>query len=202
MPFFGKKHHNWKGGLPNCLVCGIQISRGCKRCWEHKIVKRAPKLTLKRFLLDKDIQNKRFWTSVTKTNNCWVWKRAKRGSNNYGSFSIGYKTYFAHRISWLLHYGDIPKDKYVLHKCDNPLCVRPDHLFLGTNQDNADDMVNKKRQCFGEKQSNHKLTEEQVLEIRSLYKTTKYTMYTLADMFGVTRPQIGHIIHRVHWKYI
>lgn len=202
MPFFGEKHHNWKGGLPYCIVCGKQISRGCKRCWEHRIVKRKPKLTLRRFLADKHKQDKRFWFRFNKTGSCWLWTASVRGSNNYGAFSIGYKSYPAHRISWIIHFGKIPKGMCVCHHCDNPLCVNPNHLFLGTNRDNINDKCDKGRCPKGENNSAHKLTEDQVLQIRDYYKNRLFNMYQLADIFGVSRPQIGHIINRLHWKHI
>jgi len=86
----------------------------------------------------------RFWAKVRKTRGCWYWIGGRAGKG-YGQFMLRsyYQTY-AHRVSWLLHYGD-PGDKWVLHKCDNMLCVRPDHLFLGTALDNVHDCIAKGR---------------------------------------------------------
>ena len=97
-----------------------------------------------------DDQERRFWAKVAKTDDgCWNWTASKR-YKGYGAFC-----YYrddgtlvqgrAHRYSWEIHNGDIPDGMFVLHSCDNPACVNPDHLFLGTNQDNVDDMMRKGR---------------------------------------------------------
>lgn len=93
----------------------------------------------------------RFWAKVKKgkVNECWNWTGAKKGAG-YGHLSLNkaaYKSIFmgAHRFSWLLHFGEIPKEMIVCHKCDNMLCVNPKHLFLGTRKDNTQDMVQKNR---------------------------------------------------------
>jgi hypothetical protein len=108
----------------------------------------------------------------------------------------------AHRISWILHYGPIPDGLIVLHKCDIPKCVNPDHLFLGTGQDNMDDMVSKGRSLKGEKSPMHKLTEEEVLEIRSLYQSGEFSQGRLASMYRVNQTNIGFIIRRKSWRHI
>jgi hypothetical protein len=87
----------------------------------------------------------RFWEKVDKTGDCWVWK-AHLLYNGYGRFSINLKTEYSHRVSWFLEYGEWPKGKHVTHICDNPACVRPDHLVLGTVADNMADRNAKKRQ--------------------------------------------------------
>jgi hypothetical protein len=95
---------------------------------------------------------KRFWDKVNKETGiygadntfpteCWEWTAAKRGS--YGTIKINGSLESSHRVSWEIHFGAIPKTLCVLHKCDNPICIRPDHLFLGTMQDNAVDMTKK-----------------------------------------------------------
>jgi hypothetical protein len=99
---------------------------------------------------------------------CWLWMGA-RVSKGYGSIRIADKIIAAHRLSWKLHKGEIPENSHVLHTCDNPPCVNPDHLFLGTNDDNVQDKIAKGRlrcEC-GERRYNAKLTEELVRQIRS-----------------------------------
>jgi len=74
-----------------------------------------------------------------KNTNCHLWTASTRGHNNYGQLHIGKFLVLAHRLSYIIHKGDIPQNKCVLHICDTPLCVNPDHLFLGTQQDNIKD---------------------------------------------------------------
>lgn len=94
----------------------------------------------------------RFWGKVLKTDGCWLWMAGK-DQDGYGKFSVGPRSIarpkLAHRIAWELTNGEVSESIFVLHRCDNPSCVRPDHLFLGTHQDNMDDMVAKGRGSIG-----------------------------------------------------
>lgn len=89
----------------------------------------------------------RFWAKVDRGGECWRWT-ADCDSSGYGSLKTGHTKVSAHRLSWQLHHGQIPPGQSVLHRCDNPRCVRPDHLFLGTQADNIADMVAKGRGHF------------------------------------------------------
>src|SRR3990167_294843 len=87
---------------------------------------------------------KRFFEKVEKTNTCWIWK-GQIVPSAYGAFYIHEKNTYAHRASWIIHFGDIPEGLFVCHKCDNPPCCNPEHLFLGTPKDNTHDMMKKGR---------------------------------------------------------
>lgn len=161
-------------------------------------------------LSEKDIE--KFWKYVDKKSDdeCWEWK-AYKDTNGYGILRINPKTYRAHRISWVLHYGEIPAcDSYhgmcVLHRCDNPACVNPHHLFLGTHKDNMGDMRDKGRgvtpDAKGERQGSHKLTEEEVKEIREKYIPLVYTQRMLAAEYGVVRETIHAVLTRRNWKHV
>ena len=126
-------------------------------------------------------------------NGCWEWMGG-RNRFGYGSFNIGRIT-FAHRASWILHESDIPSDMLVLHKCDNPGCVNPKHLFIGTNQDNTRDAVKKGR---------HKLDRNRTiplfiawtddLRIREAYMKFKIPVKKIAMMYKVSHNTISEIL--------
>lgn len=133
-----------------------------------------------------------------KTDECWNWDHAT--NDVYGVATLDGKQQSAHRISWQIFYGEIPKDKIICHECDNQLCFNPYHLFIGTHEDNIMDKVNKRRQAKGESIHMSKLTYENVKEIRRLYSTRKYKQYELAEMFGVNPSNISHIVNYSTWK--
>jgi hypothetical protein len=89
----------------------------------------------------------RFWAKVSKGDGCWIWT-GSRNPKGYGRLNTGNRVRLAHAISWELSHGAVPDGLWVLHRCDNPPCVRPDHLWLGTAADNTADMVAKGRQRF------------------------------------------------------
>jgi hypothetical protein len=150
----------------------------------------------------------RFWPKVMKPLNwtdCWPWKGAKkrRLRDQYGNFKIdGRRTVRAHRLSFALYYGRSPGPLLVCHTCDRPECVNPLHLFLGTVQDNSDDMVRKGRQGRspnkGEENHAAKLTEAQVSTIRDLIRAG-LTNVAIAARYGVTHQLISRIRRGRSW---
>jgi hypothetical protein len=139
----------------------------------------------------------RFWSKVNKTDYCWLWTGC---TNNigYGRIRHGDITLLAHRVSWQIHFGEITTGLLVLHKCDNRICVNPQHLVLGTQKDNMLDASNKGRMISGEKHYNSKLTQEDVSAIKSMliYRSCA----EVGRMFGVSRNNISHIKLGQTWK--
>ncbi len=131
---------------------------------------------------------------------CYEWNAAKC-SKGYGwIFNNGPKR--AHRVSYELYKGKIPKQLQVLHTCDNPGCVRPEHLFLGTNKNNIEDKVNKNRQSKGSQRYSAKLNEKDIPIIKSDYETGKYTHRSLAIKYNVTCGTISQILNNKAWKHV
>ena len=142
---------------------------------------------------------KRFWDKVNKSESgCWLWTSCGRGYGGQGSFKFEGKTFGAHRFAWELVKGPIPHGMCVLHKCDVPKCVNPDHLFIGTQVENIQDRDKKERQARGEKVTVSKLTAEQVLAIRADRRSDK----AIADDYGVFFTAISKIKRRITWKHI
>jgi len=146
----------------------------------------------------------RFWerVDVRGEDECWPWVGSvvERG---YGVLFIqGEDSVLAHRYSWTIHNGLIPDGLFVCHHCDNPPCVNPQHLFLGTNLDNIQDMVRKGRHTIGERNARAKLTSDQVLRVRELYSSGKYTQEELADMFKVCVSNVYQIVTGKIWKHL
>lgn len=155
---------------------------------------------------------------------CWIWTasiggRLHRSGRGYGQIKIKDKLHLAHRISWLMHFGEIPDGLCVLHYCDNSTCVNPSHLHLGTlgennteretrqrgNQpvgDRSGVRLHPERVARGERQGSAKLTAESVKQIRREYKTGAFSQATLAKMHGVNQTLIGKIVNRRLWKHV
>lgn len=124
--------------------------------------------------------------------------------NGYGQIRINNISYLPYRLVYELTCDSIPEGMLVLHSCDNRKCCNLNHLFLGTNQDNTDDMISKGRQkhTVGEKNGDSKLIEKDILEIRKKYKWYIYTQKQLAVEYNVTDSTINRIINYRSWKYI
>lgn len=147
----------------------------------------------------------RFWKYVEKGNDCWNWmgastEKRKGVGKFYGLIRIEGKNIRVHRFSYKLHIGEIPKGLFVCHTCDNTLCVNPLHLFLGSNQDNMNDMVKKMRQTFGERNPMSKLTDEKVREIRRLKEN--HSLSQIAKLFNIEVSTASQIINKHRWKHL
>ena len=144
----------------------------------------------------------RFFAKVNKTSGCWYWTGVKN-DDGYGYFKLNGKMISSHRLMWLFLNGKIPKNICICHTCDNPGCVNPKHLWLGTRKDNMIDMANKGRMnTKGEINGRSKLNVEKVIKIRKLYTIGNITMEKLGNKFGVTKQQIYHIINNISWTHI
>ncbi len=145
-----------------------------------------------------------------KTNECWLWKGGCN-RNGYGMITHDNINWLAHRLAWVLANGvKIDKGVVVRHKCDNPRCVNPSHLCLGEQTDNIQDMVLRKRQNFfgrrnqlqiGERNPAAKLTEKQVIEIRSRRKQGE-PLLSLAVEFGISKSYVGNLAAGRKWKHL
>lgn len=202
----------------NCRLCGkvvvrwtaelerrgaVFCSRACHAAWR----KIAPPLPLA----------VRFWRHVDVSGGpdaCWLWTGSRKGdaSGAYGLLAVGghghQKRLRAHRVAWELHHGPIPAGLHVCHRCDNPPCVNPAHLFLGSRRENMQDMVRKGRhrasfpRLIGADHSQAKLTDAQVLEMRARYSRGGITQAELAAEYGVSSTHVSGILTRRFWPHL
>jgi hypothetical protein len=152
----------------------------------------------------------RLWEKVDKSGDCWIWTGA-RSQDGYGCIAVSdhrgdHRP--AHRVVFEMTYGPVPDGMEVCHRCDNPPCVRPEHLFVGTHQDNMADCSAKGRnrgstsQPHGEKNHNAKLTEQQVVEIRDRYTRGGISQRALAMEYGISQGQASDVINHKRWRWL
>lgn len=146
-----------------------------------------------------------FWCKVIRTNNCWEWMASTDGHFGYGQCKFRGTVQRAHRIAYTITYGEIPEGFCVLHHCDNPRCVNPAHLFLGSIAENNQDMFCKGRASGGSLKGmtnpRAKLSEENVHQIRSLLRG-RLTYRAIGNMYGVERQAIKQIARGKYWKHL
>lgn len=171
--------------------CGEEINI-LKKYYHGKIPKRKRYHTY-------EAESVRFWKKVEKNDDdCWIWQGEKT-THGYGFFRLEgrkntRKRIMAHRKAYMLTYGKFDDSLLVCHKCDNPPCVRPDHLFLGTDQDNNTDKMIKRRAAKA-------LTEKDVLEIVKLVKSGK-SMLSVSKLYGVVATSVANIMSGKNWAYL
>ncbi len=156
----------------------------------------------------------RFWRQVDKTpgqgpnGKCWIWT-GLRHRQGYGKlWDYQGRIILAHRFSWELHNGPIPSGKLVCHDCDNPPCVNPEELFIGTHKSNMQDKIAKGRAgecvpinpCKGEQHHHATLTEEIVAEIRRMASTGSWSQAQIGNKFGTSQTNVSMIIRNKAWR--
>lgn len=140
----------------------------------------------------------RFWSKVEETDGCWLWRGARQsrgGVQRYGTVSVGGATVLAHRLAWRFEHGPVPEGAHLLHSCNEPACVRVEHLRIGTHADNMLDKVRANRQRA-------KLTPDRARLIRELYATGLWTHRELGQEFGVSHRAVGHVLRGQSWGHI
>jgi hypothetical protein len=217
-----------QGGV--CLHCGNTterpIRRGlCDNCYKHSrkpenrdafdaaypIIKK-PSAAPSRFFTAQGLDlssaddrfRSRFWAKTDRSGACWVWTKHCT-PQGYGQFTVSRGSFRgAHSVSYALTHGIVPVGMHVCHTCDNPPCVRPDHLFLGTAKDNSDDMWSKGRQGTrhpGIERANARLTDDDVRAIRAVSPYFGRTT-DLARQYGVSDTTIRKILRREKWRHV
>jgi hypothetical protein len=184
-----------------CIDCGKEV--------KTKRYIRCRSCGVKRGKITRPLEQ-RFWEKVDKdgpimphmTTPCWGWTSAKT-KRGYGYFTTKRgESKRTHRVSFEFTYGVIPQGMQVLHHCDNPNCVNPEHLFLGTNSDNVADKVKKGRaaRLKGEENPAAKITQSQADEIKARYAQGGISQRKLAKEYNVTQRAIWFIVHNLHWS--
>lgn len=153
------------------------------------------------------VNQKRFWSKVNigDPDKCWNWTASGRGQG-YGAIKIDGIVYDAHRIAYIITYGDIPDGMWVLHKCNNRACCNPNHLYAGTRSDNTKDSFNdgtlsliNAKKAHGEAHGQSKLKLQQVNEIRELIKSGR-TIRSVANQYGISHSQVFRIKAGREWN--
>lgn len=201
--------HRFKNTTPHCEQCAINKLKASGGATPEDIIALGFDVTF----------FSRFWPKVNKNGPipahkpelgpCWIWIAGVNG-NGYGCLAARFNKsrgvmISTHRASWIIaNKKQVPNGLHVLHHCDTPRCIRPVHLFIGTDADNSADKIQKGREVhpIGETHTNAKLTEEQVRQIRSVYKIGNCTYSDLADTFNVSHTLIAMIIRGEAWRHL
>lgn len=141
----------------------------------------------------------RFWAKVMAVGECWVWT-GHRDLKGYGKLTVAGRPTRAHRHSWEIANGPVPPGLVVCHRCDNPSCVRPGHLFLGTHSDNVADRDQKRRQARGERSGRARMGPADVLACRYARVMFACTCRALAAASGVDESVMSRALNRKTWR--
>lgn len=145
------------------------------------------------------------WTEVTRhsaLSPCWEWNGG-RYLSNYGQVGVGgNETRPAHRVAHMAWIGPVSKGQDVCHRCDNPPCINPAHLFAGTRKENMEDCARKDRNLFGERVPWRKLSEDDVRNIRDTYATGRFSQKEVAAAYGVSQSSVSYIVRGKHWARV
>lgn len=197
--------------IAKCLRCNKEFNkrsnknRPNKYCSMHcyNKCKTGPSKFYETATYDQILDRLKFYYEkrVIRKDGCWDFNGC-RGRGGYALMSIAGKSKSASRVSWMIHNGPIPESLFVLHKCDNPPCTNPEHLFLGTTKQNAQDRSIKGRNSNQNGENNHsaKLIASQVVEIRELCKIMP--IQEIANKFNVAIGTINSIKYRQNWRHI
>lgn len=201
--------HRFKNTTPHCEQCVINKLKASGEATPEDIIALGFDVTF----------FSRFWSKVNKNGPlpqhrpeigpCWIWTAGVNG-NGYGSLAARFENtrgvmIATHRASWIIaNKQQVPEGHGVLHRCDTPRCLRPEHLFTGTDADNNRDMIEKGRakHAAGEAHQNAKLTDVQVVQIRSLYQSGDWSYKGLAIEFKCSQTLIAVIIRGEAWRHL
>lgn len=180
-----------------CIDCGVAIWNNAVRCRSCSYAARYARPF-----------DECFWNNVDRSggsDSCWLWTR-KPSRDGYGVFWYQGNRSRSHRVAWELAHGPIPHGMDVLHNCpggDNPLCVNPAHLWLGTRSENNHDRASKGRSADtkGERHNGAKLTSAEVLAIRAHYADGS-AVSELATRYGIDKSTVYYIVQRKLWKHL
>lgn len=196
----GRIRLGWTMITESAIIFFIYIKDFMARVFKDYPCEYCSKLCKKRFYRAFCSDKCRLIGQAKKDNTCWIWQ-GRTKQDGYGSCTFEGKEQKVHRVSYKVFKGDIGENLLVLHSCHKPLCINPDHLRLGTAQDNAYDTIAVNHQRKGEGVGTSKLTEQQVLEIRRL-REEGMTQIAIAKRFNVNQTLVGFIVRRVRWKHI